>query len=244
MSTFNKNELHRYEITPMKSHWTRTWFKPRTLLLASLVVLSTLALAQRDAILLLGCDAREFDFGGGPGGRRVADARCDMGFVAVGFHVRTGEFFNETWLDCAPMRSDGTLGEERRLTNRTGAPGGRDVRDAQCSPGTALRGITGRTGASIDEVSGMCGPIHGHDVRRHDDDRHDDDRRDDRRRDDDRRERGNRMDLTVPVTTPRPGGHPAEAQCPPDSVLVGFRTRSGEWIDHLSILCSEVQRTY
>lgn len=237
MSTFNK-----YDIAPTNSGSIRTWFKSGAWLMVGCVVLSTLAFSQnRDVILLLSWDAHEFDFGGGSGGRAVPDARCDGGFVAVGFHVQTGEFFNEAWLDCAPMRSDGSLGEERRVTNRTGSRGGRAVHDAQCSPGRALRGIRGRTGASIDEVVGVCGPVRGHDDR--DDQRHDDRRRDDDRRDDDRRDRKG-MELTVPVTTPRPGGRPAEAQCPPDSVLVGFRTRSGEWIDHLSILCSEVQRTY
>ena len=39
------------------------------------------------------------DFGGGNGGRPAPDALCDPGFVAVGFHVQTGEFFNQAWLE-------------------------------------------------------------------------------------------------------------------------------------------------
>src|SRR5512146_1204391 len=70
-------------------------------------------------ILILSCERPTLaDFGGGPGGRPSPDALCDPGFVAVGFHVQTGEFYNQAWLDCAPMRSDGSLGEERRMTAR------------------------------------------------------------------------------------------------------------------------------
>jgi hypothetical protein len=200
----------------------KTWFTSRSLFLFCCVALSTLAFSQyRNAILLLGCEMVERDFGGGPGGRPVPDARCDGGFVAVAFHVQIGEFFNQAWLDCAPMRSDGSLGEERRTTARTGSEGGRAVIDAQCRPGRALRGLKGRTGASIDEAIGECSSLR-----------------------DLGDERNNLMDLTNPITIPRPGGRPAEAQCPPGSVVVGLRSRSGRWMDHLSILCSDVQRTY
>src|SRR5260370_4855196 len=85
------------------------------------------------AILILSYERTARDFGGGSGGRPAPDALCDPGFVAVGFHVQTGEFYNQAWLDCAPMRSDGSLGDERRMTARTGSPGGRPVYDASCS---------------------------------------------------------------------------------------------------------------
>src|SRR5580700_9327892 len=111
---------------------------------------------NRNTILILSFERIPRDFGGGSGGRPSPDAQCDPGFVAVGFHVQTGEFFNQAWLDCAPMRSDGSLGEERRITTRTGSPGGRPVFDAPCPNGRALRGLRGRTGASIDEAAGMC----------------------------------------------------------------------------------------
>ncbi len=208
---------------PSKPALIKTWLKSRGLLLFGCLVLSALGFSQyRNAILLLGCEVVERDFGGGSGGRAVPDARCDGGFVAVAFHVQTGEYFNEAWLDCAPMRSDGTLGEERRTTARTGSAGGRAVYDAHCRTGKVLRGLQGRTGASIDEAIGECSSL---------------------------RDLGDgydrpRTEMTNPVTIPRPRGHPAEAQCPSGSVLVGFRSRSGRWMDHLSILCSEVQQTY
>ncbi|MBZ5657571.1 MAG: hypothetical protein LAO56_20080 [Acidobacteriia bacterium] len=209
------------------------------LILVACLVLSTLAFSQhRNIILLLGCEVRERDFGGGSGGRPMPDARCDGGFVAVGFHVQTGEYFNQAWLDCAPMRSDGSLGEERRTTSRTGPAGGRAVHDAQCPPGTVLRGLRGRTGASIDEAIGECSSL------REVGERGDRGERRDRDDFDDRRGRDRHAELTNPVTTPRPGGRPAEAECPPSGVVVGFRSRGGEWMDHLSVLCSEVQRTY
>jgi hypothetical protein len=177
---------------------------------------------DHNATLLLGREVVERDFGGGSGGRTVADARCDGGFVAVAFHVQTGEYFNQAWLDCARMRSDGTLGEEHYTTARTGSAGGRAVHDAQCRPGKVLRGLKGRTGASIDEAIGECSSLRavgdGND--------------------------STRTEMTNPVVIPRPGGRPAEAQCPSGSVLVGLRSRSGEWMDHLWILCSEVQRAY
>jgi len=203
----------------------KRWLRPCMAIFGSLFVMAVVALGTpqyRNIILQVSCDRVERDFGGGPGGRPAPDAQCDSGFVAVGFHVQTGEYYNEAWLDCAPLRSDGTLGEERRTTGRTGSPGGQAVHDARCSGGRALRGLRGRTGSSIDEAVGECSYV---------------------------RDMGERFEepgteLTEPVTRPRPGGKPAEAQCPAGSVLTGFRTKSGAWIDHLWILCSDLQRSY
>ena len=55
-------------------------------------------------ILILSHERVAQDFGGGNGGRPAPDALCEPGFVAVGFHVQTGEYYNQAWLDCAPMR--------------------------------------------------------------------------------------------------------------------------------------------
>ena len=186
------------------------------------------------------------DFGGGSGGRPSRDALCEPGLVAVGFHVQTGEFFNQAWLDCARLHPDGYLGGDIRMTERTGSPGGRPVYDAHCRGGRALVGLRGRTGASIDEAVGECSYVR--DIaemrgERHGDDRHDDRggyRRDDDRRDDRRDE--HRIDFTESITRPRPGGRPAETHCPPGAVVTGFRSMSGEYMDHLWIVCSEVER--
>jgi len=177
---------------------------------------------DRDVILILGFQRVASDFGGGNGGRPAPDALCDPGFVAVGFHVQTGEFFNQAWLDCAPMRSDGSLGQERRMTARTGSPGGRPVSDASCSPGLALRGLRGRSGASIDEAAGECSSV----------------------REIAQRFDNPRSELTQSVMRPRAGGHPSGAQCPAGFVVTGFRSMSGEYMDHLWLVCSELQRTY
>jgi hypothetical protein len=174
------------------------------------------------AILILSYDRVARDFGGGSGGRPAPDALCEPGFVAVGFHVQTGEYYNQAWLDCAPMRSDGSLGEERRITARTGSPGGRPVSDASCSNGLALRGLRGRTGASIDEAIGECSLV----------------------RDIARRYDNPRTEFTQSVMRPRPGGRPAEGQCPAGSVVTGFRSMSGEYMDHLWLVCSELKRSY
>jgi hypothetical protein len=178
--------------------------------------------SRRNVNVRLGREVAERDFGGGSGGRPAPDARCASGFVAVGFHVQTGEYFNQAWLDCARLRSDGTLGEEYRATARTGSTGGRAVHDAQCRPGSVLRGLRGRSGASIDEIIGACSSL----------------------RDIVEDYNNPRVEMTDPVTIPKPGGRPAEALCPSGSVLVGFRSRSGEWMDHLWILCSELQPAY
>jgi hypothetical protein len=188
-----------------------------------LIALAALAGPQyRNGILIVSCDRIARDFGGGSGGRPSPDAQCDTGFVAVGFHVQTGEFYNQAWLDCAPMRSDGSLGEERRLTTRTGSPGGRPVSDARCSYGRALRGLRGRTGASIDEAAGQCSLI----------------------RDIADRYENPATEMTQAVMRPRPGGRPSQAQCPAGTVVTGFRSMSGEYMDHLWIMCSELQRSY
>lgn len=173
-------------------------------------------------IFILGFERNMRDFGGGNGGRPAPDALCDPGFVAVGFHVQTGEFYNQAWLECAPMRSDASLGDERRLTGRTGSPGGAPVHDARCSYGKALRGLAGRTGASIDQASGECTNV----------------------RDIAQRFENPPTELTQPVSIPRPGGRPAQADCPTGSVVTGFRAMSGEYMDHLWILCSELHRSY
>jgi len=160
------------------------------------------------------------DFGGGPGGRPSPDALCEPGFVAVGFHVQTGEFYNQAWLDCARLRRDGTLGDDVRVTSRTGSPGGRPVHDALCSEGRVLRALRGRTGASIDEAGGECSFV----------------------REIAERQEHPRTEMTEPVIRPRPGGKPAEADCPPGFVITGFRSNSGEYMDHLWIVCSELRR--
>ncbi len=162
------------------------------------------------------------DFGGGRGGRPSPDALCEPGSVAVGFHVQTGEYFNTAWLDCVRLRHDGELGDEPRVTARTGSPGGRPVHDAYCPPGHVLRGLRGRTGASIDEVVGECSSIRAIAERRND----------------------ARVEMTQPVARPNAGGHPAEAQCPPGAVVTGFRSMSGEYMDHLWLLCSEIGRDH
>lgn len=159
------------------------------------------------------------DFGGGNGGRPSPDALCEEQSVAVGFHVQTGEYFNQAWLDCALIRPDGRLGRDLRTTERTGSRGGRPVSDAFCPQGFALRGLRGRTGASVDEAVGVCSPLREIAARLDDP----------------------RTELTEPVTRPHPGGHPAEAFCPMGSVVTGFRSMSGEYMDHLWIVCSELR---
>jgi hypothetical protein len=160
------------------------------------------------------------DFGGGGGGRPAPEAACDENSVAVGFHVQTGEFFNTAWLDCARVRRDGDLGDEIRMTDRTGSPGGRPVQDVSCPRGMVLRGLRGRTGASIDEAVGICSPF---------------------REIASGRERM-RTEFTLPIRRPNAGGRPARAECPRGSVVTGFRSNSGEYMDHLWVLCSESRR--
>ena len=159
------------------------------------------------------------DFGGGRGGRPSRDAMCDAQSVAVGFHVQTGEFFNEAWLDCVHVERDGDLGRNAMMSERTGSPGGRPVHDAYCPNGFALRGLRGRTGASIDVAVGICSPLR--EIAR----------------------RGNRIrtEMTQPVARPGAGGRPTEALCPPGGVVTGFRSNSGEYMDHLWLVCSQVQ---
>jgi hypothetical protein len=177
---------------------------------------------ERGGIHLMSRERISRDFGGGSGGRPSPDALCEPGFIAVGFHVQTGEFFNQVWLDCARLRPDGDVGDERRMSERTGSPGGRPVYDARCPEGRVLRGLRGRTGASIDEAIGECSfvreIVEGRDHPR--------------------------VELTQSITRPRPGGRPVEAHCPPGSVVTGFRSTSGEYMDHLWIVCSELERNY
>jgi len=160
------------------------------------------------------------DFGGGNGGRPSPDAQCEEDSVAIGFHVQTGEFFNTAWLDCVHVRPDGDPGDEIHPTGRTGSPGGRPIHDAFCPQRFALRGLRGRTGASIDEAFGICSPL---------------------REIAERRERL-ATERTESVFRPDAGGHPAAAECPPGAVVTGFRSNSGEYMDHLWLLCSEIHR--
>jgi hypothetical protein len=159
------------------------------------------------------------DFGGGRGGRPSPDAICGPESVAVGFHVQTGEYFNQAWLDCVHVRRDGDLGNDLRMTERTGSRGGRPVFDAMCPNGFALRGLRGRTGASIDVAVGMCSPLREIAWGRN----------------------RLRTEMTQPVARPGAGGRPSEAECPSGSVVTGFRSNSGEYMDHLWLVCSEVR---
>src|ERR1700757_1566834 len=159
------------------------------------------------------------DFGGGRGGRPSRDAMCELGSVAVGFHVQAGEFFNPAWLDCVRVRRDGDLGDQARMTDRTGSPGGRPVHDAFCPDGFVLRGLRGRTGASIDEATGACSPVR--EIARHFD--------------------NVRTEFTEVVARPYAGGRPAGVDCPPGFAVTGLRSNSGEYMDHLWLVCSELR---
>jgi hypothetical protein len=82
--------------------------------------------------------------------------------------------------------------------------------------------LRGRTGASIDEASGECSLI----------------------RDIADRYENPATEITQPVMRPRPGGRPSVAECPAGTVVTGFRSMSGEYMDHLWIMCSPLQRSY
>jgi hypothetical protein len=164
-------------------------------------------------------DRIPYDFGGGNGGRPSQDALCEPNAVAVGFHIQTGEFINEAWLDCSWVRPDGRVTDDRRVTGRTGSPGGRPVSDAYCRRGMVLRGLRGNTAASVDTIAGMCSPLE--DIAS--------------------RNPRPRTQITRPVMRPRPGGRPVQVECAPGQAVTGFRSNSGEYMDHLWILCSEVR---
>jgi hypothetical protein len=159
------------------------------------------------------------DFGGGSGGRNITSTTCDPGFLAVGFRGRTGQYFNQVWLECSPLQPDGTLGRGVRMTPPTGTPGGSVERSARCPAGLVLRGLKGNTGGSIDRAAGSCG--YPRDIG-------------------DRVPRP-RHSPTAMLTIPSPGGQPAAAVCPVGSAMVGFQTRNGAWIDHLWILCAGIR---
>jgi len=204
-----------------------------TLVLAILFAIALAALAapqfqdrdhnrdhDRDSAIFVSHERMGQDFGGGGGGRPSPDSLCGEDSVAIGFHMAGDEFIHAASLDCVRVRRDGDLGDEIRRTEPTGARGGRDVHDALCPQGFVLRGLRGRTGGSIDKAFGVCSPL---------------------------REiawRGDRprTEMTQPITRFNPGGHPSEALCPPGFVVTGFRSRSGIYMDHLWLVCSEIRR--
>lgn len=175
---------------------------------------------DRDSAIFVSRERMTQDFGGGGGGRPAPDALCGEDSVAVGFHMGGEEYIDAAWLDCAHVRHDGDIGDEIRRTEATGARGGRNVYDALCPQGFALRGLRGRTGASIDEAFGVCSPLREIAGRRD----------------------NPRTEMTQPITRPNPGGHPAEALCPMGFVVTGFRSKSGTHMDHLWLVCSELRR--
>ena len=175
---------------------------------------------DRDVAIFVSHERMTQDFGGGGGGRPSADSLCGEDSVAVGFHMAGDEFIHAAWLDCAHVRRDGDLSDEIRRSEPTGARGGRDVHDALCPQGFALRGLRGRTGASIDEAFGVCSPLREMVWRRD----------------------HPRTEMTQPITRFNPGGHPSEALCPPGFVVTGFRSKSGIYMDHLWLVCSEIRR--
>jgi hypothetical protein len=82
-----------------------------------------------------------------------------------------------------------------------------------------LRGLRGNTGASIDTMVGMCSSL----------------------QDIASRNPRPRTQMTRPVSRPNPGGRPAGVECGPGQVITGFRSNSGEYMDHLWIVCSDVR---
>lgn len=221
MTSSHCNPQVPIDSTPKHGWMTRVASLAAALLLIAFVALAAPQYQDRDRDhdrIRVWHERMPVDFGGGNGGRPSPDALCEEEAAAVGFHVQTGEYFNQAWLDCVHVHGDGRLGDEIRTTERTGSPGGRPVYDALCPPGFVLRGLRGRTGASIDEAVGACSPL---------------------------REIADRFDrphteFTRPLTRPNPGGHRSEGFCPPGAVVTGFRSNSGTHMDHLWILCSEL----
>jgi hypothetical protein len=158
------------------------------------------------------------DFGGGSGGRNVTYATCDPGSVAVGIRVRTGEYLNQAWLECSPLRPDGSLGGGSRVTAPAGQSGGRVENAARCPNGQVLRGLRGQAGSSVDLITGVCaspGEI---------------------------RDRPQpRSTQTSSVSIPRPGGRPVQAPCPQNAAIVALQAKSGEYMDHLWIQCADLR---
>ena len=160
----------------------------------------------------------ERDFGGGHGGQVMTEAVCGPRSAATGFHAQIGKYFNQVWADCAELRRNGEIERDVRVSDRAGTPGGNEVQDARCRFGLVMIGLRGRTGGSVDQAAGIC--VDPRDL----------DRREDRR-----------VELTNTVSIPNPDGNPIEAVCEPGHVMVGFRTKNGQWIDHLWILCADVR---
>ena len=190
------------------------------LAVGGLIVVATLASPGRAFAQGFGYPSQPItiDFGGGPGGRNITNATCEPGSVAVGFRARIGEFFNEVWLECAPLRFDGSLAGGFRETAAAGQAGGKAEKSARCPNGQVLRGLKGRTGASIDQIAGVCS--NPQEIRDNPEPR---------------------TAKTSTVSRPNSGGQPAEASCPVGSALVGFQTKSGEYIDHLWIQCTDLR---
>ena len=66
---------------------------------------------DRDGFIRVSRDQFDRDFGGGRGGRPSPDAQCELGSVAVGFHVQTGEYSirpGSIALPCVPKDGSAT----------------------------------------------------------------------------------------------------------------------------------------
>ncbi len=83
--------------------------------------------------------------------------RCPAGQVGVGVTVRSESSVYAVALSCAPIATDGALGDAH-ATRPGGGPGGTSASE-RCPAGQVVAGLTGRSGVRIDRVGVQCAPL-------------------------------------------------------------------------------------
>ena len=114
------------------------------------------ALVSDGAAASLGTSAEGPLYGVTTGRPAATATTCPAGAVATGVRGRAGFLVDQVELVCAPLRADGTLGAAAATGTATGGDGGGVVDPLTCPAGSVVTGLTGRTGASIDNVSLVC----------------------------------------------------------------------------------------
>lgn len=92
--------------------------------------------------------------GGGGGG---FDISCGPGQIAVGIYGRSGSNIDQIGLICSYVFANGNL-SPATLTGTAGGNGGGPFY-SQCPLGYGIIGFIGRSGAYVDRIGIVCGPI-------------------------------------------------------------------------------------
>ncbi len=148
---------------------------------------------------------------GGNGGT-ASTLSCPGGYVAVGIYGQAGSWINQLGLNCALLKSDGTLGSPVS-TGSDGGSGGSSFQ-YDCPNNQAIVGFSGRAGWYVDQLGVYCSEI--------------------------KNWRSNGTIQFKSPAAGGSGGTKFNDYCPASYVLTSVSVRTGWWVDREQGTCSYI----